>query len=367
MKLFPYRAIYADLDLVASTDAFFSSAKIQYMDYVENGFYRDALNPSIYIYEISENGDSHLGLLACLDIDEYSQQNVLIHEYTLLDKEHQFMELLLERKAMIKPVLLSHTKSKDLQSVLRKYKNKLKPFIELNFEEEGTEHRYWRLENKDQVREVQEVFEQNVPRVYIADGHHRSRAIERLNQMTVKKKGGLRFDRLYCGLFGFDQLKVREFNRIISILNVVSPSLIMARLSAICEIYPLEKLSRPTSRREMTMLLKNEAYTLRWKPEVLENYKDELVLDPVLFNDLICRDICGIKDVRTDTRIKYMKGVYEIEEVERRTDYNEDVAFFLYPLDIEEFKYCSDNKIVLPPKTTYFTPRMKNGVIAQLF
>lgn len=366
MKIFPFRAMHPKLNLVAYPDEFFASAKLQFQDYRDNGFFQEEEEQALYVYEIVEAGVHHLGVLASVNIEDYSDGNILIHEHTLIEKEQQFIDLYLERKAMIKPIMLTHSPSDELQKVLRTVSEGREPTIEVAFDSDDTIHRFWRVTEAEQMAEISREFDKAVSRAYIADGHHRSRATERLHKMVVRKKGGLKFDRIFCGVFAFDQLKIREYNRVISVLNSISPSLIMARLSSICEIRPLKEIELPGKPGEMTMLLKNEAYSLRWKEETIENYNREPMLDAVMFNELICRDICSITDIRTDSRIKYIKGAHGIDGVKRHTDYKEDVAFFLYPLTMEEFKHCSDNEFVLPPKTTYFTPRMKNGVVVHL-
>lgn len=367
MKIFPFRAIYPDLGLIASPDTFFSSVKYQFTKYRENGFYNQSSCSSLYIYEIDDEESKHLGLLACIDIRDYIQGNIKVHENTLAYKEKKYMDKLLRRESMIKPILLSHPRCGALQRKIAEYSAKHRPFLEVDLDNSMEHHRFWRVEDEETVMDICTLFDENIAQAYIADGHHRSAVSRKLYEMKVDKKGGLKFDKLFCAFFGFDQLRVGEFNRIISVLNEVTPAYIMARLSKVCDIEPLDEIQLPGKAHQLTMLVRNECYSLEWKKELLELYDDNLLLDPAIFNKHVCQDILGIENVKTDNRINFVEGSVEIGEVADMTDYSEDVTFFLYPITFDQFKYCSDRGIKLPPKSTYFEPRMINGIIVQTF
>lgn len=368
MQLYPLKAIYPNLELIASTDTFFSTVKHQFSDLYKNGFYKQNQDNSLYIYEISKGNDAYVGLLGCIDIDEYINGNVKIHEETLAHKEQKSMNRLLERKAMIKPILLSHPPSKDLHEIISTYQKSNKPLLEVEFKETETHHSVWQIDEIDIIEKLRSVFHDQMNTVYIADGHHRSAVSKHLYEKTKNQSDGLKFDKLYSAFFAFDQLRVNEFNRIISILDTVSPSKIIARLSTLCDISPIDEFTKPDKPLEMTMLIRDDCFKLEWKKHILKDYeKKHTLLDPALFNDLICNNIFGIEDVRSDSRISYIKGSEGIKGVLRKTDYKNDVAFTLYPLNFDQFKQCSDQGILLPPKSTYFQPRMKNGILAQTF
>ncbi len=367
MKIFPFRALYPNLDLIASSDTFFASIKYQYPECYMNGFYNKSEEPGLYIYEIEDKEYTYLGILGCLDINEYRQDNILIHENTLAQKEQKFIDLLLDRKAMIKPILLSHTYSEELEQALVYHKRDKEVFLEVEFDIEEARHRFWKISDKGEIQELIALFDEQVQHTYIADGHHRTAVTDRLYKMAVHKKKGLKFDRLYCGFFHLEQLHIREFNRIISILSELTPAMIIARLSAICDIEPITTVRLPQAPTEMVMTVRGESYSLLWKDEILKDYPSEFTLIPDVFNKFICQEICGIHDVRKDSRIKYIQGDLGIKGVERETEFSEDVAFYLYPINKEQFKYCSDQGLVLPPKSTYIEPRMKNGLLVHPF
>ena len=365
MKIYPFQAVYPDKALIASEESFFGRVKYDYPEFVESGFFRKTSKEAFYIYEITQNNTSHLGFFACVDIEDYDKGHILKHENTLAANEQKMMQLTLNRKAMVKPVLLAYSRIDSFHKFLKKQIKGEKPFFELDFGEEQSHHKIWQITEGDAIEKIHDTFEKEIKTTYIADGHHRSAIISKLNKTKRKKNKNLEFGRLFSVFFSFDQLQIHEFNRSVDILDEISPTKLMAKLSRYCHIKYMSKPFRPKKIHELGMLINHEWYSLRWKKKAFKHFHDSKVItDTQMLNELILLEIMGIEDVRNDKRIKYVEGIKELEGLLHKTLKNDTrIGFAMYPLPMEDFKQIADARDVLPPKSTWFEPRMKNGVL----
>ena len=366
MKIYPFQAVYPDKELIASEESFFGRVKYDYPEFADSGFFRKTSTEAFYIYEITRKKQSHLGFFGCVDIEDYDSGHILKHENTLAANEQKMMQLTLNRKAMVKPVLLTYSRVENFHRFLKKQIKGKKPFFELDFEEEKSHHKIWQITDGEAIEKIQNTFEEKVQTTYIADGHHRSAIISKLNK-TKRKNKKLQFNRLFSAFFSFDQLQIHEFNRSVDILDEISPTKLIADLSKYCHIKYIGKPFRPARIHELGMLINHEWYLLRWKNKAFKHFHDtKVITDTQMLNELILEDIMGIKDIRNDIRIKYVEGIKELEGLLQKTLKNDTrIGFAMYPLPMEDFKQIADARDVLPPKSTWFEPRMKNGVLVQ--
>lgn len=367
MKIYPFQAVIPDTHLLASEESFFGRVKYDYPEFVESGFFTKASKEGFYIYEITRNGTRHLGFFAAVDITDYDEGHILKHEKTLASNEQKMMQLLLHRKAMVKPVLLSYSRVDEVHDFMEKRIAESKPFLSLFFKEEKTNHKVWQVTDGESIAFLHNQFEANVPLTYIADGHHRSSSLSILNKNKGKKTKELRFDQLYTAFFSFDQLQIHEYNRVIEALDKISPSRLIAELSEFCNISYSPKPFRPGKIHEMALVINREWYKLTWKKKTLKAFPtDTVITDTQLLNTYILEGILGIKDIRNDDRIKYVEGIKELEGLLQKIQKNDTrVGFALYPLPMEDFIAIADHGEELPPKSTWFEPRMKNGLLVQ--
>jgi uncharacterized protein (DUF1015 family) len=364
MKIAPFRALYPDIKFIKSADSFFNAVKYEYPQYLKNGFYKKTAQEGYYLYEIDTGNSKHLGLVATLDINDYINEQVKIHEHTLAPKEQKTTDLILERKATIKPILLSYPRNEGLHALLEDIRNSDAVFYEINFEEDDILHRIWKVIDGDIMEQINQYFEQ-MSHVYIADGHHRTASMANLYEMSREKKTKLNFQWLHTAFFSFDQLQIQDYNRVVSILEDLSPTQLMSRLSQYFNIREIKKARKPEEKFCLTMLINKEWYELRWKEGVLEKYKDEeVLLDAALFDRYVLGAIMGVKDIRNDDRINYVGGSKGLDGIRSKMSGGENnVAFCLPPVQTEEFVKVSDAGKTLPPKSTWFEPRLRNGLI----
>ena len=367
MHLFPFKAIYPNLDLIASPDTFFANVRVEYPTYRKHGFFRECKDESLYIYRIVDPSRNYTGIVTCVSIHDYLNGMIKRHENTLPPKEQQQTELLLARKAVVKPVLLTYHPVEAIYAFSEDLILSQKPFFEIYFEADKQLHQFWNVADPNQIFLLKALFEQYVPTSYIADGHHRTSTLAHMYEVS---KGGpmeSAYDRILCAFFPSSELEIMDYNRVVEGLEDISFTTFMAQLSQIMDIEVLTKPSRPREKHEMVMFINQEWFRLQWRRRLMESFQgDEVLLDVQLLNELILEKILGISDVRTDERVKYIEGRQGIKGVSERVgkDINR-VGFFLYPVSMDDFMRIADEDQILPPKSTYFEPRMRNGVLVQ--
>jgi uncharacterized protein (DUF1015 family) len=368
MHIKPFQAIYPKVGLITSPDSFFGTVKQEYPEYYKSGFFEKASQEGIYVYQITEPGRVYTGLIACAAIEDYLNGLIKKHEHTLAEKEQAQLHLLLRRKAMVKPILLTYPPVEAIEAFLHDFVETNEPFYSFHFEAENQIHRFYEIKSGEQIQLIQALFDKFVPHTYIADGHHRS-SVTAIMAQRSKDQAVNPYEKLFCAFFATSELDIHDYNRVIEGLEEVSPTYFMARLSHIVNIEPVDSAERPRQKHEMVLFLNREWYRLNWKPSVLKQYQgDGIILDVKLLDELILRNILDIKDTRTDNRIKYVEGRKGVEGVKDKALKNESrIGFFLYPVQMDDFMHIADLNKVLPPKSTWFEPRMRNGLIVQGF
>jgi len=367
MKIYPFKAIYPNTDLIASADSFFNTARNEYTQYYANGFFREFDQPAYYILEIRGKDRSHTGLIACLDVTDYSDGRIVRHEETIASHEQVMLRVLLQRGSMVKPVLVSHPAVREITHEFIRLKDRHVPFIEMATSNHPHEYRVYRIDPADGAA-LMELYKVHVPKVYIADGHHRCSTQEKLVRLQGESPDK-DYRMLLTAIFPFDQLEIMDYNRIVQLPYNMKLTRFIAALSRYCEIESLPGPAKPDRKHDITMCLQDEWYKLTWKASVLEKYSDlPAVLDAHVLDREILEHILGITDVRSDNRVSYVAGNAGPEKVEEKASTSEHhVGFCIYPVQFGELVSVSDAQGTLPPKSTWFEPRMVNGLVVKSF
>ncbi len=368
MRITGFQALYPKMELVTSPSSFFSTMKIQYPQYFKSGFFKRSSREAIYVYQIKSKHGKHVGIIAGTDIQDIDENKVLKHENTLASKEQSMMHLMLERQAMIKPVLLAYENISAIDRFTDKVISKRKVNFKVKFEEENQVHSLWQIFDPEEIEWIKKIFRKDVKISYIADGHHRCTTTSILysTQKVDQTKAG---NSLLSVYFPFDQLVIYDYNRVVEMFSYVPPFEFIVALSKYANVKKLKKARKPQEKHEITMFAQGHWYAFKWKKKVLKKGKNEQVLlDASLFNEYVLKSILGVEDVRTDDRIKYVEGTLGLNAVKDRTlKRPENVGFCLYPVSKAELKRTADANKNLPPKSTWFEPRIKNGLIVQEF
>lgn len=367
MHIKPFQASFPRLEYITSNDSFFNSVKEEYRDYYESGFFQQAEEQALYVYQIKSKEQTFTGLIACTEIRDYLEGHILKHEKTLAEKEQKQIQLILKRRAAVKPVMLTYPEVTEIENWLQSIVESQAPFLVFDFKYD--QHILWKIKDISQTEQIVKLFEEQVSDVFIADGHHRTSSVAALYQRGIKHHPGEDYSMLLSAFFSNRQLQVQAFNRVIDGLHETTLTTFMARLSQLFDIAVLDKPNLPSRKQEIIMFVNREWFCLRWKIRVLEEQKGaENLIDTALLNELVLGPILNIGDVRTDLRIEYVEAPKGINGIQKRTlasDYH--VGFILFPIDLEDLFTIVQTGHVLPPKSTYFEPRMKNGLIVKDF
>ncbi len=370
MNIVPFKAIYPNLSLISSSDSFFGNVKSQFAEYRASGFFKEAEEPSIFVYQLETRRRVHQGVITCTDIEDLNTGKILKHENTIAAKEQHMMNLTLQNRALVKPVLLAYDKVAPIDALISKVIRKKDPFYKVVFELTGEIHTVWKVSSEKLILEFRSLFKSKVPISYIADGHHRVKTCQLLNATSKKNEVvDTSLDSMLCLYFSWDQLDIMDYNRCVDAFQNISPLRFMSQLSKYCKTKPIKSNRKPERKHEMTMVLYGEWYRLRWRKSILKKHKNEEVLfDTHLLNKYVLDNILGIKDVRDDVRMKYIDGLVGSIGLENLVNKNQNrVGFCMYPIKSEDVKAVANSNNTLPPKSTWFEPRVKNGLVVRGF
>lgn len=367
MQIKPFQATYPNFDFIASPDSFCESMKNEFREFQDNGFFEKMPQEAFYVYQIETKTGKHTGLVALDAVEDFFSGKIKKHEKTLSEKEQQQMQLFLRWNAILKPVLLTYPPVPEINDWLDGFTQAHKPLYTTRFVKDGQTHRVWAVPSQPDIKRLQQLFSEHVQSTYIADGHHRTTTVAMLYERLKDKSPEYDFSQLFCAFFSTDQLDILDYNRVVSGLKEVNIPHFIVKLSKVFDLDVLETPRKTPKKHEFIMYLHKEWYSLSLKKEVLDRYaQGTVVLDATIFNELVLHDILGIKDVRTDTRITYIEGSKGLEGIRKAVQNSNDrIGFMLYPVDFEDMMQLADLGESLPPKSTYFEPRMKTGMLVR--
>jgi uncharacterized protein (DUF1015 family) len=352
-----------EIDLPEGTDiysdAVYAKAAENFRRLIDEGTLEEEDAPSLYLYRLIMGEHEQIGLVACCSVDEYDRDIIRKHERTRRDKEDDRTRHILTLRAQTGPVFLTYRPSRDVDTMVMETTMADALF---NFTaEDGVEHTVWRV--PDPVRFVQAFRE--VPFLYIADGHHRaasaSRARAELKAKNPEHDGDEEYNFFLTVLFPADQLQILPYNRIVKDLNGLSEEDFLARIRERFNVTENVQ-ARPASPGNWSMYLNG-----RWHGLTLKGAPpDEAIaaLDVSVLQDNLLDPVLGIKDVRTDKRIDFVGGIRGTEELEKLVGSGRAaVAFSMYPTTIEDLLRVSDAGGIMPPKSTWFEPKLRDALL----
>ena len=367
MNLIPFQGLFPKTNLIADLDSFFSNVKYNYSQFVENGFYEKDPSEGIYLYQIIGKKKSHYGIVAAVGIDDLLNDKILPHEKTLAAKEQEQLQLTLERKAFIKPVLLGFKPFKGFRQ-FAETRIKSKPDIEQDLKSKKELHRFWKINSGEELELIAIMFRKKVTKAYIADGHHRCSIARILWYQSQKQMVPFKLESILTVMMPFDQLVINDFNRVIDLGSQIRPAHFMALLSEYFTVKILKSKKKPSEKYKITMFIDDQWYMLSWKKEILTKYKKKhkVLLDYYLVNEIVLKKLLGITDIKMHSGIKYVPGIERFKGIKKvAKDMVNPVGLMLYPLSDKQICYYADNEKILPPKSSYFEPRVINGMVVQ--
>lgn len=341
----------------------FKKAKEHFDEFVEEGVLVQDDKPAIYIYRTINKGFMQTGIWCCTAIDDYLDNTLKKHEFTRADREKDLIEYLDNTGIDANPVLVAYHKSETIQQLIDET---VASEPEFHFEAEGQEHWLWKIDEAGRVERLQKAFKE-LPCSYIADGHHRAAAaslagIQR-RKNNLKHKGDEDYNFFTTLYFSADQLLIYEFQRLVKDLNGYSNAGFLEQLALVFDVNGSDA-GKPESLHQFRMYLDGKWYALRVKENRLAKENPVERLDVSILQQQVLEPLLAIKDPRTDKRIRFAGGLVPVNELTALVDSGEmRVAFFLYPTSIGELFEVADSGNVMPPKSTWFEPKLHCGLV----
>ncbi len=356
----------AETQLPEDTDIYapevYQKAKELLWGMVEDGDFVQDSASCYYLYELTMNGRSQTGIVACASIDDYLNGVIKKHENTRREKEEDRVRHVDTCDAQTGPIFLAYRNQEVLKKLVAEVKEEQVLFDFTS--EDGIRHRGWKIADTEKIRAVYEAFHQ-MNALYIADGHHRAASAVRVG---VKRReehpdytGEEEFNYFLSVIFPDDELMIMDYNRVVRDLNGLTPEEFLDRVQQVFKVEALTGAEHPKKKGQVTLFLEERWYLLTLKPEY-ENSDPVEGLDVSILQKQIMEPVLGIQDPKTDKRIDFVGGIRGLSELERRVHTDMKVAFAMYPTSIGELFAVADAGRLMPPKSTWFEPKLRSGL-----
>ena len=350
-----------DVDTYA--DCVYEKARELLDTQIAEGVYVTDAGDHYYLYELTMDGRSQTGIVACSSIDDYVNGVVKKHENTREDKEIDRIRHVDTVNAQTGPIFLAYRQNETLKAIVAE--EKAKPALYDFVSDDGIRHRVWKINDPAQTEAIEAAFAA-IPATYIADGHHRAASAVKVGLKRRAENPGYTgeepFNYFLSVLFPDEELMILPYNRVVKDLNGLSREQFF---EAVKEKFELEEIGKepyaPAEKGTFGMYLDNTWYALK----VLPQYKSAdpvKGLDVSILQDQLLGPVLGIGDPRTDKRIDFIGGIRGLKELERRVSEDMEIAFSMYPTSIEELLAVADAGLLMPPKSTWFEPKLRSGL-----
>jgi len=345
----------------------YDKAVANFKQWKQNGWLVQDGKPCYYVYSQTMGKRTQYGLVLCAHTDDYAEGKIKKHELTRKDKEDDRMIHVRIQNANIEPVFFAYKDNAELNSIVAAA---ISSAPEYSFiDENNFGHSFWPITDDAIIARITEIFTSEVDAFYVADGHHRTAAAARVGAEKKAQNpahtGEEEYNWFMAVCFPESHLKIIDYNRVVKDLNGMSEEQLLKALEADFDV-KLESEKEPYSPsglHNFSMYLGKKWYSLQAKPGRYDDNDPIGVLDVTILSNLVLDKLLGIKDLRTDKRIDFVGGIRGLGELSRRVDSGEmKVAFALYPVSMEQLINIADTGNIMPPKTTWFEPKLRSGL-----
>ncbi len=316
-----------------------------------------------YIYELTMNGKSQTGLVCGSSVDDYENDLVKKHEFTRPEKELDRINHIKTTGAQTGNVFLAYRNVAEVDALINKWKEKSPVY---NFTaDDGIQHTVWIVNDDDTVEKISALFKEKVPHTYIADGHHRAASAAKV-RAALGNDAPEGANIFLTTLFPADQLYIMDYNRVVTDLNGLNEEGLLAAVKKNFTVEKADKAFSPAKLHEFGMYINKQWYRLTANEG---SYTEDPigVLDVSILQNNLLDPVLGIKDQRTDKRIDFIGGIRGLHELEKRVNSGEmALAFSLHPVTIQQLFDIADSGNVMPPKSTWFEPKLRDGLLTHL-
>lgn len=362
--------VKAEIDLDASVDVhseqvYREGARNLRKLIADGSLIRDE-TPCFYVYQQRMGGHVQAGVVAGASVDEYQNGLIKKHEHTRPDKETDRARHIEILGANAGPVFLTYRASQAVDSVVERVREG-EPQYDF-VAEDGVAHTLWVVSDGDTINALEHAFAE-IPCLYVADGHHRSAAASRVREIKKGENPGHtgreQYNFFLTVIFAHDQMQILDYNRVVKDLGSLTEEQFLEKVVERFAVAPAEE-PRPTEKGTFGMYLGGKWYRLEAKPGSFPAADPVASLDVALLQNNLLAPVLGIADPRTDARIDFVGGIRGLAELERRCAGGAAVAFALYPTGIEELMAIADAGKVMPPKSTWFEPKLRSGIVVKM-
>ncbi len=334
---------------------------------IREGIFQQDEEPSLYIYAQTMFGRTQYGIVACASVEDYMNDVIKKHELTRPDKEEDRMNHIRVTNFNAEPVFFSYPDHEGLDAIVKKIV-KEKPVYDFTTED-GVGHHFWVVEDKDTIKSIEEIFDRDIDSTYVADGHHRTAAAAHVGNERKKQnpdhKGDEEYNYFLAVHFPASELTIIDYNRVVKDLNGLSDEEFLETLNENFIIEEKgEEIYKPCCHHNFSMYLNGKWYSLTAKEHSYDDEDPIRSLDVTVLSETILDPILDIKDLRKSQRIDFVGGIRGLGELKKRVDSGEmKVAFALYPVSMKQLMDIADTGNIMPPKTTWFEPKLRSGLV----
>ncbi len=360
----------SEIDLPAGTDihgtGVYEKAKTNLDQFIHDGILFHEEKPCYYIYQLimparqsGGNGRSQTGLVGVSSVEDYFNDVIKKHEFTRPEKEKDRIDHMLAVRAQTGNVFLAYRDVADVNALINNWKTTRKPVYDF-IADDHIQHTIWVIDEEEIINSITGLFQTKVPCTYIADGHHRAASAAKVSRELPESKNAKYF---LTTIFPASQLSILDYNRLVKDLNGLSAEEFLKKLETGFVVEKTASAFSPKQNHQFGMYLEGQWYILTSKEGTYTN--DPIgILDVTILSKNILDKILGIKDQRTDKRIDFVGGIRGLPELEKRVDSGEmRIAFSLHPVSIQQLFDIADSGNVMPPKSTWFEPKLRDGLL----
>ena len=366
------KVIRSEVDFPEDTDPYsaevYERARTNLEEMLAKGVFVEDEEPGMFVYRLVQDGRCQVGLVCTVDAAEYREDRIRKHEKTRPDKEDDRTNHLLTVSGHAEPVFLAWHDSSEDTRIVDAMRCEMGERPLMHFVADDVTHTLWRVNDPDKLVNL---FTE-VPELYIADGHHRSAAGERAARARAEENtnhtGNEEYNRILAVVFPESQLTILPYNRVVRDLNGMTSTECLEKLATIGPLTPLEGDPGVSAKGRVNLYVGGNWHTLTFPSESI-NHEDPIAsLDVALLQDRVLAPLLGIGDPRTDTRIGFVGGILGPEEVERRVESGDwAIGFAMHPTSMEELLRVADSGQIMPPKSTWFEPKLRSGLFVHRF
>lgn len=368
------RIIKPEIDLAEGIDEHlpevYEKAHLNFEMFKNNGWLVQDNEPYLYIYAQTMWGKTQYGIVGCAGVDDYLKGVIKKHELTRKDKEEDRMKHVRITNANMEPVFFSYPANQELDSLIISYAKEHEAEYDFNATD-GVGHHFWVVREKEIIDRIVKLFS-SIPSTYVADGHHRTAAAALVGNekrlLNPSYNGTEEYNYFLAVHFPDNQLTIIDYNRVVKDLNGLSSAEFLSKLEKdfVVELKGSE-IYKPASLHNFSLYLDKQWYSLTAKAGTYNDNDPIGVLDVTILSNLVLDELLGIKDLRTDKRVDFVGGIRGLSELEKRVDNGEmKAAFALYPVSMKQLIDIADTGNIMPPKTTWFEPKLRSGLVVHL-